>query len=189
MIIRWALARISLQADLLPQQVVYDETGRVWIMLHSGSRNIGNITATHYDKMAKEGLQQRGITTPHNLNYLEIDSEEGQQYLQVAHFLLCAHTASSCCRWCLEHRQSEPDGHPLWCFVDALQRQKWSACGPLPEESQVYLCLLVKSSCYFELPTPGFAARLGFRQAITMMAPHPQMLLQIERTKCPQYGA
>ncbi|EIE20289.1 UPF0027-domain-containing protein [Coccomyxa subellipsoidea C-169] len=63
-------------------EVVYDETGRVWIMLHSGSRNIGNITATHYDKMAKEGLQQRGITTPHNLNYLEIDSEEGQQYLQ-----------------------------------------------------------------------------------------------------------
>ncbi|KAK9903997.1 hypothetical protein WJX75_002148 [Coccomyxa subellipsoidea] len=63
-------------------EVVYDESGRVWIMLHSGSRNIGNITATHYDKLAKEELIQRGIQTPHNLNYLELESEEGQQYLQ-----------------------------------------------------------------------------------------------------------
>jgi RNA-splicing ligase RtcB len=55
-------------------------------MLHSGSRNIGNITATHYDKLAKEELIQRGIQTPHNLNYLELESEEGQQYLQVAQF-------------------------------------------------------------------------------------------------------
>ena len=34
-------------------QVLHDEGGRVWIMLHSGSRNIGNVTAQYYDGKAK----------------------------------------------------------------------------------------------------------------------------------------
>ncbi|CAL8470869.1 g10411 [Coccomyxa elongata] len=63
-------------------EVVYDETGRVWIMLHSGSRNIGNSTATHYDRLAKQDLLQRGIESPSHLNYLELESKEGQRYLQ-----------------------------------------------------------------------------------------------------------
>merc|ERR1712032_862065 len=29
-------------------ELVYDECDRVWMMLHSGSRNIGNVTAQHY---------------------------------------------------------------------------------------------------------------------------------------------
>lgn len=52
-------------------------------MLHSGSRNIGNTTATHYDRLAKQDLLQRGIKSPSHLNYLELESEEGQRYLQV----------------------------------------------------------------------------------------------------------
>ena len=72
-------------------QVVYDETGRVWIMLHSGSRNIGNTTATHYDRLAKQDLLQRGIASPSHLNYLELDSERGQRYLQVTLVHLMGH--------------------------------------------------------------------------------------------------
>lgn len=64
-------------------QVLHDENGRVWLMLHSGSRNIGNITAQNYDKIAQAQLKQQNITVPGGLNYLEIDSEHGQQYLQV----------------------------------------------------------------------------------------------------------
>lgn len=65
-------------------QLVHDETGRVWIMLHSGSRNIGNTTAQHYDELAKTLLGGRGIKSfGGNLHYLEVDSEEGQAYLQV----------------------------------------------------------------------------------------------------------
>lgn len=52
-------------------------------MLHSGSRNIGNTTANHYDKIAAEQLQEQGIKVPSRLHYPEIDSEEGQKYLQV----------------------------------------------------------------------------------------------------------
>jgi len=64
-------------------QVVHDEGGRVWLMLRSGSRNIGNITAQNYDKIAQAQLTQQNIKVPGGLNYLEIDSRPGQEYLQV----------------------------------------------------------------------------------------------------------
>ncbi len=66
-----------------PMQLVYDGTGRVWIMLHSGSRGIGNRTALHYDKLAEELLTRRDIKVPSKLHYMEVESEEGQAYLQV----------------------------------------------------------------------------------------------------------
>ena len=66
-------------------QVVYDEAStQVWLMLHSGSRNIGNKTAQHHDGVAKQWLSDNGRTTPHGLNYAPIASEQGQQYLQVS---------------------------------------------------------------------------------------------------------
>ena len=66
-----------------PMQLVHDETGRVWIMLHSGSRNIGNKTAMHYDKLAEELLTRQDIKVPSKLHYMEVESKEGQAYLQV----------------------------------------------------------------------------------------------------------
>eukprot|EP00884_Botryococcus_braunii_P001854 jgi/Botrbrau1/1166/Bobra.0162s0054.1 len=63
-------------------EVVADETGEVWIMLHSGSRNIGNTTAQHHDQVAREQMRKRGITATGGLNYLELESQEGQAYLQ-----------------------------------------------------------------------------------------------------------
>ena len=64
-------------------QLVHDETGRVWIMLHSGSRGIGNSTAQHYDRLAADLLTKQGIKVPSKLHYMEVASEEGQAYLQV----------------------------------------------------------------------------------------------------------
>jgi hypothetical protein len=51
----------------------------VWAMLHSGSRNVGNQTAMHHDKVAA----QTGFPDPQGLNYMRIDSQEGQDYLKV----------------------------------------------------------------------------------------------------------
>lgn len=56
----------------------------MWLMLHSGSRNIGNVTAQYYDKIAQEQLAQQNIKVPGGLNYLEINSGHGQAYLQVS---------------------------------------------------------------------------------------------------------
>lgn len=64
-------------------EVVNDESGRVWIMLHSGSRNIGKVTAENYNQLAKTQMKKRGVKPANNeLNYLLIESEEGRNYLQ-----------------------------------------------------------------------------------------------------------
>ncbi len=67
-------------------QVVYDETGQIWVMLHSGSRYIGNSTAKYYDKQAVEYMKGTGSAKKSNndINYLELASPAGQAYLQVA---------------------------------------------------------------------------------------------------------
>ena len=53
-------------------------------MLHSGSRGIGNQTAQHHDRIAS----QKGYADKEGLNYMRIDSQEGQDYLQVSFFKL-----------------------------------------------------------------------------------------------------
>eukprot|EP00210_Caulerpa_lentillifera_P001218 g1174.t1 len=63
-------------------ELVYDERGMVWIMLHSGSRNIGNTSASYHDQVAKKMLSRQGKRVPPGLNYLRIDSVEGQDYLK-----------------------------------------------------------------------------------------------------------
>ena len=67
--------RLHPEACACSLQLVYDETGRVWIMLHSGSRNIGNKTAQHYDDIAAKELKRQGITVSQRLHYMEVDSE------------------------------------------------------------------------------------------------------------------
>eukprot|EP00929_Paragymnodinium_shiwhaense_P060991 TRINITY_DN30444_c0_g1_i3.p1 TRINITY_DN30444_c0_g1~~TRINITY_DN30444_c0_g1_i3.p1 ORF type:complete len:550 (-),score=123.08 TRINITY_DN30444_c0_g1_i3:178-1827(-) len=63
-------------------ELVYaEETNQVWCMLHSGSRNVGNTTAEYYDKLAgKRGHLLQGVAG--SLNYLDVDSEDGQNYLK-----------------------------------------------------------------------------------------------------------
>ena len=47
-----------------------------------GLHILGNQTAQYHDKVARAWLKQRGIEVPGGLNYLEIDSAAGQEYLQ-----------------------------------------------------------------------------------------------------------
>ena len=66
-------------------EVVYeDKNEQVWAMLHSGSRNIGNRVAQYYDNIAKRLLQKQGVDTKklNGLNYMPIESQEGQDYLR-----------------------------------------------------------------------------------------------------------
>jgi tRNA-splicing ligase RtcB (3'-phosphate/5'-hydroxy nucleic acid ligase) len=58
--------------------------GFVWLMIHSGSRNIGFKVANHYNKLAVE-LNGRWITAvplKWQLAFLPLDSEEGQNYMK-----------------------------------------------------------------------------------------------------------
>jgi len=57
--------------------------GHIWIMIHSGSRNLGLKIANYYNKLAVKLNEKWHSSVPKNweLAYLPIDSEEGQVYL------------------------------------------------------------------------------------------------------------
>jgi tRNA-splicing ligase RtcB len=56
--------------------------GHIWIMVHSGSRNIGKQVADHYNNMAKKLNEKWKIkgTYDKQLAFLNLDSREGQMY-------------------------------------------------------------------------------------------------------------
>ena len=57
--------------------------GHIWIMIHSGSRNLGKQVADHYNKIAVE-MNERyfsRVTKDKQLAFLPIDSPEGNLYL------------------------------------------------------------------------------------------------------------
>ena len=57
--------------------------GFIWIMIHSGSRNLGFKVANYYNKLAGKLSGKFGSIIPKNwqLAFLPLDSEEGRQYL------------------------------------------------------------------------------------------------------------
>ncbi len=57
--------------------------GHIWIMIHSGSRNIGKQVADHYNKVAVEINEKYFSVVPKDweLAFLPMDSDEGQLYL------------------------------------------------------------------------------------------------------------
>ena len=61
--------------------------GNIWIMIHSGSRNLGYKVAKHYNKLAQKLCKQWYSNIPEfkgedGLAFLPLDSEEGQMYLR-----------------------------------------------------------------------------------------------------------
>ena len=58
------------------------DDGFIWIMLHSGSRNIGKQVAEHYNRLAAEVNQKSNEALPKSwqLNYLRLFTREGRLY-------------------------------------------------------------------------------------------------------------
>ncbi len=56
---------------------------RIWIMVHSGSRNLGYKVAGHYNRLATRLAPKMAVRIPRNwqLAYLPLDSDEGRLYL------------------------------------------------------------------------------------------------------------
>ncbi len=57
--------------------------GLLWIMVHSGSRNLGKQVADHYYRKAVRETETnfKKLKTPKQLSFLPLDSEEGRLYL------------------------------------------------------------------------------------------------------------
>jgi tRNA-splicing ligase RtcB len=56
--------------------------GHIWIMIHSGSRNLGKKVADHYNKLAKELNAKWASSVPPSwdLAFLPLNTDEGQMY-------------------------------------------------------------------------------------------------------------
>ena len=64
-------------------ELSYDETDRVWITLHSGSRNVGHSAATHYMKLASNSRKAKEWHFGFDVN-----SDNGKDYLKDLNFCL-----------------------------------------------------------------------------------------------------
>ncbi|OMH32770.1 RtcB family protein [Motiliproteus sp. MSK22-1] len=64
-------------------EVCLDEQQRVWFMLHSGSRGVGNRIGTHFIEKAKQDMERWHIHLPDSdLAYLPEGSEHFDQYVE-----------------------------------------------------------------------------------------------------------
>lgn len=80
---RWPLALGSLGGGNHFIEVCLDETDRVWVVLHSGSRGIGNRMAQMHIEKAKGLMKQYFITLPDaDLAYLVDGTEEFSAYIR-----------------------------------------------------------------------------------------------------------
>lgn len=68
-------------------EVCLDESDRVWLTIHSGSRGVGNRIGNHYIKLAQEKCKRQGIELPdRDLAYLEAGTNDFDDYLRDLHW-------------------------------------------------------------------------------------------------------
>ncbi len=70
-----------------------DEDGRLWLMLHSGSRRIGKEVGDHYDKIAKSYMADFHVNVDKELAFLPGNVPEHGQYLAEM-------------RWCMDYAEA-----------------------------------------------------------------------------------
>ncbi len=64
-------------------EVCLDETQAVWVMLHSGSRGVGNAIGTHFIEQAKKDMERYFINLPDkDLAYIPEGSERFRDYIE-----------------------------------------------------------------------------------------------------------
>lgn len=62
--------------------------GFIWIMVHSGSRNIGYTVANHYHKLAVEETKKRGDDVPKDLSYFKRGTENYDNYFREMNYCI-----------------------------------------------------------------------------------------------------
>lgn len=68
-------------------ELCLDEEQRVWVMLHSGSRGVGNRIGTHFIALAKEDMKRWFVNVPdRDLAYLAEGSEHFDDYVHAVHW-------------------------------------------------------------------------------------------------------
>lgn len=71
-------------------EIQKDEEGYIWIMIHSGSRNLGYTVAKYYNDLAKNlnSKWHSSIDVKDDLAFLPLDTEEADYYLEEMNYCL-----------------------------------------------------------------------------------------------------
>ena len=68
-------------------ELALDESGRVWVVLHSGSRGIGNALGTYFIELARRDMQRQLAQLPHrDLAYFEEGAQHFDDYVEAVHW-------------------------------------------------------------------------------------------------------
>ena len=68
-------------------EICLDEQDRVWVMLHSGSRGVGNRIGTYFVELAKDDMRKWFINLPDaDLAYLVDGTEHSADYIEAVHW-------------------------------------------------------------------------------------------------------
>jgi tRNA-splicing ligase RtcB len=68
-------------------EVGKDSKGKIWVTIHSGSRNFGLRIANYFQRKARKNLERNSPGKQYrDLEFLLVDSEDGQDYLNAARF-------------------------------------------------------------------------------------------------------
>lgn len=67
-----------------------DSNNKIWLTIHSGSRNFGLKIATYYQNKAKENLKKYFIEDDKfkDLEFLLLDSDDGKEYLEMQNYAI-----------------------------------------------------------------------------------------------------
>lgn len=60
----------------------------IWIMIHSGSRNLGHKVCSHYNKIAQDLNEKWYSEVQKDLAFLPLDSQEGKDYIEEMNYCL-----------------------------------------------------------------------------------------------------
>lgn len=64
-------------------EVCLDEEGAVWVMLHSGSRGVGNAIGTHFIELARQDMRRHQVNLPdQDLAYLKEGTQHYDDYVE-----------------------------------------------------------------------------------------------------------
>ena len=68
-------------------EVCLDEADQVWVMLHSGSRGIGNALATYFIELARKDMERQQVQLPdRDLAYFREGSAHFEDYVAAVHW-------------------------------------------------------------------------------------------------------
>lgn len=79
----WALQLSSLGGGNHFQELCLDENDDVWVMIHTGSRNVGNAIGKHFIELAKKDMETYHINVPDkDLAYLSEGTKHYNDYVE-----------------------------------------------------------------------------------------------------------